>query len=135
MALTCLPGTCTVAGNAPNSCCKMDTRVQTSAASVQYPEQILTSLFLRCVSWEPSNIDFRESLIKFIQKKTSILMLAVIAKQLTPELDTNTCFLHMSLYQVFLCTRCFHKHNSLLWNTHWDQTDNLHDNTSEDQNL
>lgn len=112
-----------VAGTVPNSICTMDSQRKTSAASIEYPEQTLGSLFLTCVSGNPEITNFRESLIKFIQKKNSIIMSAIIAKQLTPELDTqraNTCFFRISLYRVFLRTTCFHKHNSLLGNTHWD---------------
>lgn len=67
----------------------MDTQRETSAVSIQGPEQTLSSLFLRCVSGNPEIMDFGESPIKFIQKKTSIVMSAIMAKELTAELDTQ----------------------------------------------
>lgn len=68
----------------------MDTQRKTSAASIQYPEQTLSCLFLRCVSGNLEIMDFRERLVKSIQKRTSIIMSALTAKQ-----HQNTLCKHM----------------------------------------
>lgn len=123
------------AGTVPNSICRMGTQREISAASIWGPEQTLSSLFLRCVSGNAEIMDFRESLIKFIQKKTSIIMSAIMARELTAELDTqhaNTYFSAFHCIEVFFQTKCFHTYNNLLVNTHWDWTDKRHDTTSQD---
>lgn len=82
----------------------MDTQRETSAVSIQVPEQTLSSLFLRCVCGNPEIMDFGESPIKFIQKKTSIVMSAIMAKELTAELDTQ----HANTYfSAFHCIEFF----------------------------